>query len=181
MLLPPILVANVGVPMLALLWPAYWLAWLPLTVLQAELAHRDLGLPRATALKSAGIAKLVSVMLGVPLAWAGMFALQLGVGAVLTAAKAANPGALAYATLPLRLAWLPPTENAWRVYLAFALLAVPCCLLALAAEFRIARRMLASCDPRAVRAWIKRANLLSYLLMVLAAAIYPLASGGKAW
>jgi len=181
MLLPPLLVANLGVPMLVLLWPAHVLAWLPFTVLQAELAHRELRLPRATALKISAVAKLVSAFIGVPLAWAGMLAVQFGVGAALSATGAASSGALAAATLPLRLAWLPPTANAWRVYLAFALLAVPCCLLALGTEFIIARRMLASCEPRALRGWIKRANLLSYLLLVLAAAVYPVVTGGRAW
>jgi hypothetical protein len=178
MLLPPILVANIGVPMLLLVWPAHWLALLPLTVLQAEIAHRSLQLPRRRALQVAGAAKLISVALGIPLAWAGMWALQV---ALQFAMGAAQSSSVAAATFPLRCAWLVPTENAWRVYLAFALLAVPCWLVAQLMEFAVARRMLSARPPRAVRSWIVRANLLGYFLVVLAAGVYPVASGGRAW
>jgi hypothetical protein len=181
MLLPAIVVANVGVPMLLLLWPAHWLAWLPSTLLQAELAHRGLALPRAAALKVAGVAKLVFTLIGVPLVWAAMLVLQFAVGALLTLSGAGDSNVVAAITLPLQSAWLAPTEDAWRVYLAFAVLAVPCCLVALLTELAIARRMLAGRESPAVRRCIERANALSYLLLVIAAGVYPVATGGRAW
>jgi hypothetical protein len=181
MLLPGILVANVGVPMLVLLWPAHWLAWLPMTLLQVELGHRRLQLSRATALRIASTAKLVSTMLGVPLTWAVMFGVQLAVGAGWAALGAPDWRVLRAITWPLQSAWLAPTESAWDVYLAFAVLAVPCCLVSLTLESLITRRMLPAREPHTVQAWIRSANLLSYLLLLLAAGVYPLATGGRAW
>lgn len=181
MLLPAILVANIGVPMLLLLWPAHWLAWLPLTVLQAALARRDMQLPQAVALKTAGMAKLVSTLIGVPLVWTAMLVLQIAVSALLSLTGAGGSSVAAVVTAPLRSAWLPPTDNAWRVYLAFAVLAVPCCLATRIVELAMARRMLPDREPQDVREWIERANVLAYLLLVLAAGMYPLATGGRAW
>jgi hypothetical protein len=181
MLLPAILVANVGVPMLLLLWPALGLAWLPLTLLQAELGHRGLQLPRAVALKIVGVAKLTATLIGVPLVWVVMLALQLAVGALLSVTGAGDSSVVAAATLPLRSAWLAPTQDAWHVYLAFAVLAVPCFAVTLVTERAIARRMLAGFELHAVRSWINRANVLSYVLLVITAALYPVATGGRAW
>jgi hypothetical protein len=181
MLLPAILVANIGVPMLLLLWPVLWLAWLPLTLLQAELGYRGLQLPRAVALKTVGVAKLTATLIGVPLVWLVMLALQLAVSALVSVTGAGDSSVVAAATLPLRSAWLAPTEDAWRVYLAFAVLAVPCSLVTLMTERAIARRMLASLEPHGVRSWINRANVLSYVLLVITAASYPVATGGRAW
>jgi hypothetical protein len=48
-------------------------------------------------------------------------------------------------------------------------------------ERAIARRMLAGLEPHAVRSWIDRANVLSYVLLVITAALYPIVTGGRAW
>jgi hypothetical protein len=181
MLLPAILVANIGVPMLLLLWPAYGLAWLPLTLLQAELGHRRLQVPRLAALKLVGVAKLLATLIGVPLVWAGMLALQFAVGALLAATGAEFSSVVVAAALPLRSAWLAPTESAWRVYLAFAVLAVPCCLMTLLTERAMARCMLAELEVRAVRSWLNRAHALSYMLLVIPAVLYPVMTRGRAW
>jgi hypothetical protein len=186
MLLPGILVANVGVPMLVLLWPAQWLAWVPMTLLQAELGHRRLQLPRGAALRIVSTAKLAATAFGVPLTWAVMLGVQLALGAGLAASGILNEDALdgrvlGAVTWPLRAAWLAPTENAWQVYLAFAVLLVPCCWVSFSIESLITRRMLPTCEPRTMRAWIQIANVLSCLLLLLAAAVYPVAMQGRAW
>ena len=167
--------------MLVLLWAAHWLAWIPTTVLQAELGRRRLQLSRGAALRTAGAAKLVAIAVGIPLVWAVMVGVQLALGAGLAALGATEGALLGTVTWPLRAAWLAPTESAWRVYLAFAVLLVPCWLVSIGLESLISRRMLVVVEPRAVRAWIQVANLWSYLLLLLVACIYPIATGGRAW
>jgi hypothetical protein len=180
MLLPGILVANVGVPLLALLWPAHWLALVPLAVFEGELGHRRLQLARPAAMRVALFGNLVSTCVGVPLVWALMLAVEFGTSAVLSMLGVSGSSVVRALAFPLTSAWIGPTDDAWRVYLAFAVQAVPCCLASIAIESMIARRMLAR-EPQALRGWITQANLMSYLLLLVVTLTYPLASGGRAW
>jgi hypothetical protein len=181
MLLPGILVANIGVPMLALLWPAHWWALGPMVFLAGQLGHQRLQVPRRSVIKAALVANLASTAVAVPLVWLGMLALEIGAGAALAAFDVPPSSVLRHAAFPLRAAWLDPTEDAWRVYLAFAILLVPCCLASMFTQYIIARRMLAGAQPRLLRAWIQSTHLWSYLLLLSVAAAFPLAAGGVAW
>jgi hypothetical protein len=147
--------------MLAVAWPVSWVLFLPIVLLEASIAHRTLRSSWPTSLKLAGAANLLSTLLGIPLAWLGVLALQLAVMATLPPLR--SPWIL----VPLYAAWLPPMTAArpWLIPLAAAALCVPCFLVSVWIEGKVALGF-KGFDPVEVRRWAWRANLCSYGLLV---------------
>jgi hypothetical protein len=164
--------ANMGIPMLMLAWPAYVLGLAPIIVLESLVGTRDLGLPWRKILPVVAVGNLWSTLLGIPVVWAGLFAIEAVVG--IAAATIAPTGDLDKWLFPFFVAWLPPIENIWIVYAAFAVLAVPFCIASIWIEAKVALRKLPAQPPDKVRAWIRRANVWSYVFMVACFVAFPL-------
>jgi hypothetical protein len=160
-----------GIPMLALAWPAYWIALLPAITVQAVVLRQRLQIKWSRALSVTTFGNLWSMFFGMPMVWFLLLAVQLLVGIALGALKA--NGIWDYILFPFMVAWLGPTENAWIVYAAFAVLAIPFCAASILIEGRVAATMLADLPANLVRAAIWRANIWSYVLLVACAVVYP--------
>jgi hypothetical protein len=167
--------ANAGTPMLALAWPAYWIALLPMIAVQAMVLRRLLEIDWPRALKVSTFGNLWSTFLGVPIVWFMLLAVELLAGVVMGALHASRTWD--YILFPLMAAWLGPTQNAWVVYAAFAVLAIPFCAVAILIEGRVASVVLAGLPAHRVRAAIWRATMWSYVLVVACALVYPLLLG----
>ena len=73
---PNIASADAGIPMLAYLWPGFWVA-LPLVILiETVVATRVLNESWRRALKLSGIANLASTLLGIPMTWLLLLVVQ---------------------------------------------------------------------------------------------------------
>jgi hypothetical protein len=72
--------ADVGVPMIFLTFPAMVMLLLPIIMVEAYFLHKWLALGAWEAAKSSAIANIVSALLGVPAAWAVMLCVEFGVG-----------------------------------------------------------------------------------------------------
>ena len=70
------LLADAGIPMIALTLPLMLILLIPVVVIEAFLCKRWLRLTNWDAMKSNAVANLVSTIVGVPLAWAIMLGLQ---------------------------------------------------------------------------------------------------------
>ena len=70
------LLADVGVPMIFVEWPLMLCALVPVIAIEAEVARRQLTLPYRKAFAGAAKANLLSTLVGVPLAWAIMLAVE---------------------------------------------------------------------------------------------------------
>ena len=66
--------------MLALAWPAQWLALIPIILVESEIFRRALQLPFRSLIKPIGKANLVSTLVGIPLAWLAMLLLEFAIG-----------------------------------------------------------------------------------------------------
>ena len=172
MLLAHDAVANVGIPMLVLAWPALWIALAPVVVFEAFLGTRRLKLQWRPALKVSLIANLWSTLAGVPAAWVGLLALEMLVG--YTASALGADRSWNYILFPFMIAWIGPTENAWIVYLAFVLLAIPFCWVSIWIEGGVAVKRLRDHPPKEVRSWVLHANVWSYILLVACSIAFPL-------
>src|SRR5437899_357804 len=69
--------ADAGVPMLLVIWPASWVLLLLIIPLEAAVGVRAPGGSFRHRLKMAAAANLVSTVVGIPLTWGVLVALQM--------------------------------------------------------------------------------------------------------
>jgi hypothetical protein len=171
----PIL-ANVGVPMIFIQLPLMLYALVPVIILEALLIRRWLTLSFRDAFVGVTKANVFSTLVGVPLAWLAMLALEfavmlpLGLAADKWEWKLDGPVWQLLGFL-FSVAWLAPVSGRlhWMVPAAVALLLVPCFFLSVVLERRSCMRTWSTMDPARVRRSVFAANLASYgLLFVLA-------------
>lgn len=156
------LFANAGIPMLAVVWPVAWIAFLPVVAIESLIARTGLDLRYRRALLVTGAANAASTFVGIPVAWF-----------LLVIASAVTGGAAwqdyrttsqAILTVFRSAPWLAPYELdlGWMIPLAAILLCVPFYFVSVLIEYLVIRRMIPNDRGRVLRfCW--RANLWTYL------------------
>ena len=164
-LFPSTASANVGIPMLAFVWPGMWLLLIPVVVLEAFLAKRMLSLDRKDAWKVAGIVNTFSTAVGVPITWAILllfeFVLQL-----------TNLYEIGNLDLIINIPWLPPWAEKWMMTGSAAVQMIPFCLVSIWLERLAAQRILGRERKDEIRRWSWKANLISYGIIFSGLAIW---------
>ena len=145
----PIL-ANIGVPMIFIQWPLMVSALVPVILVEAMLIRRWVSLSTRDAFIGIAKGNVFSTLVGVPLAWLAMFALEFVV--MLPAGLAAEKWKWEFDSpvwqvvgFLFSVAWLGPAEGYlhWMVPAAVALLLVPCFYLSVLLERRSCTRTFA--------------------------------------
>lgn len=170
--------ADAGVPMLALMAVPMWLSLLVIIPLEAMIARKTLAASWSTCLKVSSLANAASTLIGVPITWCLLVALEyagyalvpIGLNALgpktetISLAQPAAKAFLAVLTSP----WLLPLETDlyWMVPTAALLLCVPFFFVSVWSEQLVARKLLGSEFIQQVRDWSWKANIASYSLMV---------------
>jgi hypothetical protein len=169
-LVPSVVWADAGIPMLVLVWPGAWLALVPVVLIEALVARRILELGWGRSLRVALVANLASTGLGIPVTWLGLVLVEM-LGAAVGMAGASlgvalEPGRwLEIAFFPLMAAWLSDSAP-WMVVAAAIVLCVPFYFVSVWLEFFVARRFLPEFDRVQVKRWSRIANAVSYGLIV---------------
>ena len=170
------MLANVGVPMIFIHWPLMLCALVPVIVLETLFIRRWLTLSLREAFVGVGKANVLSTLVGVPMAWLLMlaleFAVMLPVGLAADKWKWELDGPVWQVLgFLFSVAWLGPAEGYlhWMVPVAVALLLVPCFYLSVVLERRSCMRTWTASDPARVRRGVFAANLASYVLLFLLA------------
>jgi hypothetical protein len=159
------LLANMGVPMIAIYWPPAWLAFIPVVAIESWWARRVLGNGWRKAITSTLIANAVSTLVGIPLVWCMWAAVQLRFFG--NALGLENPARHVYA-VTVQAAWLVPYEQDlwWMLPAASVVLTAVFFVGSVLVEGFIMKRMQRGADVRAVRAWAWKAHLCSYALIL---------------
>lgn len=163
--------------MLVIAWPVAWVTLIPIIAIEAFLAIKILVVSWKQAFKISSLANLFSTLLGIPVTWGILFALEFG---VLFSAQYAfhflkyNPddSLVVAAFFPVYTAWLPPTENKWVIYAAFLILLIPFYFMSVAVEVRLAKYLLRTETIVNIRRWGRMANAITYLMMAIVAGIF---------
>lgn len=159
--------ADVGVPMIVLVWPASWLLLLLIVPIEAAVARRVLGVDQPKAWKMTGVANLVSSLAGIPITWFLLVILQLAAGGG-TAPGIDTLQQKIYA-VTVQSPWLIPyggEDLQWMVPTATAVLCVPFFFMSVWIEYLTARRYFERDRRRDVLRWAWSANALSYGFLV---------------
>ena len=165
--------ANAGIPMLFLAWPAQWIAFVPVVLIETALVAAALRAPYLQQLWPVVKANLLSTLIGVPLAWLAMLALEAGVAGVafgLLPESATSAAWVQVVLFPFMSAWIGGS-TLWEFEVAFLVLAVPFCVVSVFIEHRFLRRLVPHAQAASLRRALWRGNVLTYVLLCLAVVV----------
>jgi hypothetical protein len=178
------LLADAGIPMIALTFPLMLMLLIPVIVIEGFLCKKWLGLTNREAMKSNAVSNLVSTLVGIPLAWAIMLGLQFGAMASVDKRSHfwdSNSPLVAVVGFLLHSAWIPPAEgsNVWWIPAATLVLLVPFFFVSFGIEYLVMAHMIGMPSggpgnlayPR-IRTAVRNANLVTYGAMFIAASIW---------
>ena len=174
------LLADAGVPMLVIELPLMAMALVPVVLIEVAVVRKSVAVPYRTALLDVGLANVGSTLLGVPLAWGVMLAIEI-VAALATQGgvqpDASSPVTM-LAALVLQVAWLGPYEDhiRWMIPAAATVLLIPSFLVSVPIERWILVRRWRDADKPTVRAAVLWANVWSYALLLVAGSIWTVVS-----
>ena len=167
-LIPSPAFADAGVPMLFVTFPAICMALLPVVLLEAWVMARRTKAGFRKSLATSAAANAASTLLGIPLTWAVLVALEMlatGGGGVV----AANPLLGNFLSVTLYAPWLLPDEINlyWMVPTASLVLLIPFFLMSWWVEYGVARLLNREIPPGEMKETEWKMNLCSYALLAL--------------
>jgi hypothetical protein len=177
----PLSIADAGVPMIVFTLPALLMLLLPVILIEGFLCKKWLGLSTWEAMKSNAVANLASTIVGMPLAWGIMLAVELGGEEVLMhtpVLENSHSPILYLAYFLLSAPWIYG-EPAWTIPAAVLVLLIPFFFASYAVEYRVIRSMLVepagnpSNQTRVqVRTAVRNANLVTYAILGIATSVW---------
>ena len=180
LLWPAVVHANAGLPMLLVLWPLAIVAIVPVIAVEAWVVQRGTGIPWRVSLWEMSKANLVSTLVGLPLTWVALVALEFLSGYVLVkVAKAESfpPHWLGeVGVIVLSAPWLGPFRAGghWIIPVATATLLVPFFFVSVWIEALTVRKALSASGNADWRLVVWKANLISYGFLFVATLIWLL-------
>jgi hypothetical protein len=166
---PQSVYANIGVPMLVVVWPLSWIAFVPVVAIEAAVARKVVRLSWRKSLRSSLLANAVSTLVGIPVTWGLLVAIEMIIsrGGQAFGLKTTLGKVLA---VTLQAPWLIPYEKNMRWMLPAAVtFLLPFFGLASVFIERPIFRKWAGCDKAEARQWSWKANALTYGLSILVA------------
>jgi hypothetical protein len=160
--------ANAGVPMIFLTFPAMLLALLPIILIESLIIQKSLNIAYKKAIIPNGVANAVSTIAGFPLAWRLLLGLEL-----LTTGGSCGPGfetvSNSIITAILESAWLCPWENQlyWLIPVAFINCLIVAFFISIFIEYFIMKKMLKDHKKDVIKKVTYKANIISYALLVI--------------
>jgi hypothetical protein len=181
---PVPLFADMGIPMIFITLPAMAVLLIPVIVVEGLLCKKWLGLQTWQAIKSNAVSNLASTIIGVPVAWAVMLAIEFGTMGLVDKSRTIQDWHSPIANVIFFLlssAWLGPPErkDVWVVPAATLVLLIPFFFASYWIEYWVVRGMVGMPDgeppnlayPR-VRVAVRNANLVTYGAMFLATSVW---------
>lgn len=165
--------ANVGIPMIALAWPAYWITYLPVVVIEGAIVRRLLSVGWRDALKHLAIANLISTLIGIPIVWLLLLGVEIALGTTVLSGELTHPVAV-FAMTIVGAPWMPPVESRWPIYWAFVILAVSFCGASIFVEYRYLRGKFPKVEYADALLAVCIGNVTSYLVVCMFALLFPL-------
>lgn len=163
---PTPILANVGLPMIAIYLPPAWLALLPIILIEAGYGVRRLHLPMGRAFVAQATANCVSTLIGIPVTWV---VLALGEMFVLQWAAGVTPEPLLLVVgAVFGAAWLGPgaEQTSWMVPLAVVVLTAPFYAMSIVSERPVVAQFFRHVSRPVIRRWTLQANAISYTFLV---------------
>lgn len=162
-MLSSLLLADIGLPMILVVWPIAWIGFIPIVILEAWVMARRLGVPYRHVDWTVVYSNLVSTLLGLPLAWYALVLLQMKVPGGGNGFYRHPQEALLAVTVGA--AWMVPGRNTpvWEFPVANLVLLLPFYVVSSVIEDLVNRWRLGWTREVTKATWL--ANLASYGLL----------------
>lgn len=171
---PLVLLADAGLPMIAVTLPLMVCALIPVILIEVWVAKPKLKTSFGSSARAIAVANVVSTIVGVPIAWIVMLGVEVLEDKLADRFPTHAHHAISrMADVMFGSAWIGPPENShdWIVPVAAMILLVPTFFASWHIEALIVERMIEPTWP-VVRKTMFKANLASYALLFV---------GGCAW
>ncbi len=158
--------ADAGLPLIVIIWPAFWLALIPVIAIEIFYLEKISGKTKRELIWPVTTANLFSTLLGYPIAWLILLGIDLAV-------TGTHPIELrtfwqSIGATIIQSAWLAPDEKGPRSVIPIALTVnfLVAYLVSWYSEGWILSKMLHQPFSRAGR-WSRNANFFSYLFLII--------------
>jgi uncharacterized protein len=144
-----LILANIGLPMVAVYLPFAWFALVPIILIEAGYGTRRYRVSFRRALLAQGIANGFSSVVGIPMTWFAIVLVQVAVA----------PGGIGPA-------WLLPDPSWWSIALAIAVLTIVFYFMSVATEGFVVACFFREVPRQTIRRWIIQSNAITYVLLL---------------
>lgn len=173
--------ANIGLPMIAIVYPWMLIALLPVIALETFVFIKYLHADFSLAFPASTVANAVSTIIGIPVSWIGLVVIQFISGGV------SQVGADSLAKKVMVVIWQAPwliifddPNSQWMVHAATFALLIPFFFASWWIEYHIVVRFLKNSTEQAVKRTAFYANLSSYSLLAIII-LCRMITGGSLW
>jgi hypothetical protein len=159
--------ANIGLPMVAVYLPPAWLALVPIIFIESGYGTWRYKFSFGRTLAAQATANCLSTLIGIPITWLALVLVEFVV--LDQGARFVPKPVLWVATPVLGAAWLAPVADpGWLVVAtAVVILTVVFYLMSVATEGFVIARFFRDIPRNTIRSWMLRANAISYALLLL--------------
>lgn len=171
--------ANIGLPMIIIAWPIFWLLLIPVIIIEWIILKKKLGdFSSKHLFYAALLSNFLSTLAGIPLAWGCMLCLQFLIPGGLGTFPSFNDFWRYFLGATVQAAWLIPYEDQfyWMIPTAFIVLLIPFFLVSYWVEaFTTLTFLNPSIDrTNIVKKAVWDANIYSYGFLFITSIIYLL-------
>jgi tetratricopeptide (TPR) repeat protein len=167
-LVPSAAYADAGIPMIVVTFPAMIALLIPVALIEAAIYSRILEIKYKNTILPSFFSNLISTIIGIPLAWFFMLAIEIITGTTGSLDLSTTLGKITAVTL--QAAWIVPYESkelSWIMPLAAAVGLIPAYFISILIEFRVVRNFFKDKEAIEIRKAVKKANILSYNLLII--------------
>lgn len=174
-----ILLADAGVPMIFLTFPAMLILLTPVVLVEAFLYRKWLGIKTGKAVIYSTWSNIASLILGIPVAWMVMFVVEMFITSTFES-QFEHLGTSPLADVIFLLvgsAWLGPGVTPWMIAGACLVLLIPFFFASYGVEYTVVRLLMRNDDLseaalRDVRIAVRNANLVTYALLFVGTSVW---------
>lgn len=166
--------ADIGLPMLAIVWPVFWLALIPIIFIEWRVLKRVLlGFSSKRLFYVAAFSNFLSTLIGIPVAWACLVGIEIAGHPLGTTGTFPSLNTFWQFVLgvTIQAPWLIPYEDQfyWMIPTAFLVLLIPFFFISYWIEAFITLKCLKKdrATPAVIKKAVWKANLQSYAFLFL--------------
>lgn len=165
LMLPGIVYANAGVPMLFLAMPAFLISIVPIIAIETFYISKGLGLSISQSLKTVSVSNIVSTIVGIPVTWFLLVLVQMLTGGGGAYGLDSSMGKVLAVTW--QAPWLIPyeTDLNWMIPAAGLVLLVPFFFASWWSEYLVSKKMLQALPSNILKVKVRNANLITYCML----------------